>query len=243
MGKSSYICSVKMKVLTNPVLSVWSKTGPTLLRLKGCLGNSLFVIQLGKRCDEILVVQGAAGYRKHLVTLEDEDLACVWVPFKILLNLESQQAGVVVGGHVEQNVVGLTNRLDKTIEDGTFALNGLQVVHTIDALPLKDEIGSTNALGIGKDEDTESMLNGPTGCTEQRGIVFVGLADGGEDVGLVPHQMELIPPCNESQLAGKVYATKHMKPGQFQGDVATILFVFFHLFLLFSLQRYEEFAE
>ena len=40
--------------MANPVFSVWSKTGPTLLRfLKGCLGNSLFVIQFRECCNEI----------------------------------------------------------------------------------------------------------------------------------------------------------------------------------------------
>ena len=48
--------------MTNPVFSVWSKTGPTLLRfLKGCLGNSLFVIQFRECCNEIPVSKSAAS--------------------------------------------------------------------------------------------------------------------------------------------------------------------------------------
>jgi hypothetical protein len=48
--------------MANPVFSVWSKTGPTLLRfLKGCLGNSLFVIQFRECCNEIPVSKSAAS--------------------------------------------------------------------------------------------------------------------------------------------------------------------------------------
>ena len=152
--------------------------------------------------------------------------------------MECQKAGIIVCCHVKQYMVGLADRLNKAIEDGALALNGLEVIHAIDSLTLEDEIRCADALWIRKNIDTVAMLNSTSSSIEQQWIVLFGFTDGCKDICLILYLQKLLPLSDKFQLASEIYTSKYMEPCQFQGNIITVLLKFFHEFLNMLIHYY-----
>ena len=57
---------------------------------------------------------------------------------KIATYIFGKGTWIIIRGHIKQYAVGLTNGIKKLSVNGTLAVYGLQVVHPVNAFPLKN---------------------------------------------------------------------------------------------------------
>jgi hypothetical protein len=135
--------------------------------LKSCFGGSLFIIPLYKRLEEVAALNRSPFQKYRLVAFEHEDFHGAWVDFEIFLDATRQRNGTIIGCHVQQYVSCLAYGFQKAVKYRCLSVNGLQVVHLINAFVLENEVGSTDALGIGQNIHLVAMSDSLTRCIEQ----------------------------------------------------------------------------
>ena len=108
--------------MTNPVFSVWSKTGPTLLRFKGLLWQ-LFICciawwtALWSSCHPVF-----DAWRKASCFSWKSRLDQRWGSTRSTFESVRPRDAVVVSSYIEQHMVGLSDGLNKTIENRCLSL-------------------------------------------------------------------------------------------------------------------------
>lgn len=91
-------------------------------------------------------------------------------------------------------MVGLSYRLQKTIDDRSSTLNRLDIVHSIKTFALQYKICSPDIFRIRKDKDTITTLHSPPCSIEQRFKIVVGFTLRRINVRLARHKHKLLAP-------------------------------------------------
>ncbi len=126
------------------------------------------------------------------------------IPFKIATYVFSEGTWIVIRGHVEQYAVGLTNGIEKLSVNGTLAVYSFQVVHPVNAFPLKNEISRTDAMRIRQHIDTIAKGNSFLGSIKKPWEVSIIVAANQKDFRICVKRTELFAGCNQLQLSYKV---------------------------------------
>ena len=227
--KYSYLCSVKMNILTTP-LSAGSKALLILLHLKS---HHQVTFLLFKFLSELAIKHGAINLvpadGENFPPLENQDFHCIGVGLEIRLNIRSQKTSIVVRIHVKENPVTLTDRLQEPGTCRSLALYGLEVVHLITTPIDENEIGGTHIFWVGQDKYFVSMLYRFSCRKELTVVVFAAFTACSKYPVLAFYGFEDAKSHQHLQLSHEVGSPQHVEPSQF---CRYIYVVFVHLNLL-----------